>query len=65
MFRDIIGRIAGVELFPIVATLLLMAAFVAIVIRVIRADKKQIEYLSRLPLDSDETAANRTEVCHE
>lgn len=65
MFKDIIGRIAGVELFPIVATLLLMATFLAIVIRAIRADKKQIEYLSRLPLDRDEDAASRTEVCHE
>ncbi|MEW6050394.1 MAG: cbb3-type cytochrome c oxidase subunit 3 [Candidatus Zixiibacteriota bacterium] len=51
MFKDIIGQIEGSELYSIVAMLLLVAAFVAIIIRVIRMDRRHLAHMERLPLD--------------
>jgi hypothetical protein len=53
MYRDVLQSIAGIEIYPIIALILFLAAGVFIGIRVWRMDKHEIEHLSRLPLRDD------------
>lgn len=46
--------IAGIEIFPLISLVIFVLFFIGLFIWVIRADKKQIETISRLPLDSKE-----------
>ena len=53
MFKQLLESIAGVELYPILSLVLFMAIFGAVIVRVIRMDKKRVSHMSNLPLDND------------
>jgi len=53
MFKEILTSISGVEIWPIIALFLFIGAFIAIVIWVIRLDKRFIKKMEDLPLEKD------------
>jgi hypothetical protein len=63
MFKEILNSISGVEIWPIIALFLFMTVFIAIVIWVIRLDKRFIKKMKELPLEKD-TSKNNGENQH-
>lgn len=55
MFRQIFQNIQGIELLPTLTLLFFFTFFVAVFIMAYRLDKKFINYMGLLPLDSDDT----------
>ncbi len=51
MIRNVLESIPGIELYPIVALLLFVMFFAALLVWFVRADKARLGVLSRLPLD--------------
>lgn len=45
--------IAGIEIFPLISLVIFFAFFVGLFIYIARTDKKQINEISRIPLDSN------------
>lgn len=64
MYTDILRRIAGIEVFPVVSLLLFVTVFTVALIWTLRLDAERIGQLAQLPLDpptgADETAADLT-----
>ena len=54
MYGDILRRIAGIEVFPVVSLVILVAVFAGVLIWVARADRRRLDVLAALPL-SDAT----------
>lgn len=52
MFDNYLGSIEGVSLFPVVSLVLFFAVFIAVLIWVLRLDKKYIKKMEVLPLES-------------
>lgn len=46
-------KIDGVEIYPIISLLIFFTFFVLVAYLVIKTDKKEIDEMSRLPLDND------------
>ena len=46
-------KIDGVEIYPIISLLIFFTFFVLVAYLVIKTDKKEIDEMSRLPLDKD------------
>ena len=53
MISEVLKSIEGVEIFPLIGLFLFMAGFVVILILTWRMKPGDVDYLSRLPLDSD------------
>jgi cytochrome c oxidase cbb3-type subunit 4 len=51
MYTDILRRIAGIEVFPVVSLLLFVIVFTVALIWTLRLDPERVGRLSRLPLD--------------
>lgn len=45
--------IAGIEIFPLISLIIFFLFFVGLFIYIARADKKKINEISRIPLDSN------------
>lgn len=58
MIRELLGSISGVELWPIVGMFLFIGSFIAILVWVIRLDKKYVKHMEELPLEPDENVNN-------
>ena len=52
MFKDILQSINGVDLFPIIALIVFLIVFTAILFWVRSLDKKTIEEMESLPFDN-------------
>jgi hypothetical protein len=53
MFRELLGPIEGASVYQIVALLLFFGVFIVIAVRSFRMDRKTLNHLKRLPLDTD------------
>jgi len=51
MYSDILRRIAGIEVFPVISLLTFVAVFTAVLVWTIRLDAARVISISRLPLD--------------
>ena len=51
MFKMIFESISGVEVFPVAALIIFFSFFVGLIIWLIRADKKWLRHMEKLPLD--------------
>jgi hypothetical protein len=51
MYTDILRRIVGIEVFPVISLLLFVTVFTVALIWTLRLDGERIGRLSRLPLD--------------
>ena len=54
MYGDILRRIAGIEVFPVVSLVIFVAVFAGVLIWAARADRRRLDVLAALPL-SDAT----------
>jgi len=59
MFKNILERISGVEVFPLISLLLFRVIFTLVLIWTFRMDKKKIKYMENLPLNDDENLKNK------
>ena len=62
MYMDILRRIAGIEVFPVISLLLFVTVFTVALVRVLRMDRGYAARLAALPLDGDGTACTAREV---
>jgi hypothetical protein len=51
MYADILRRIAGIEVFPVISLLLFVIVFAVVLVWTARLDATRIDRLERLPLD--------------
>ena len=56
MYSDILRRIVGIEVFPIISLMLFVAVFTVVLIWTVRMDTTRIARLAQLPLDDSEPA---------
>jgi hypothetical protein len=63
MYTDILRRISGIEVFPVISLLLFVTVFTVALIWTLRLDAERIGTLSRLPLDPP--AGGRTDTSHD
>ena len=57
MSMDILRRIAGIEVFPVISLLLFVTVFVVVLVWTARLDAARITQLAALPLDGLDPAA--------
>lgn len=53
MYKSVLQSIEGVAIYPIFTLLLFFSFFVAMVVWVVRMDKKKINLLSHLPFEDE------------
>lgn len=53
MYKSVLQSIEGIAIYPIFTLLLFFSFFVAMVVWVIRMDKKKINLLSHLPFEDE------------
>jgi len=58
MIRDLLNSITGIEIWPILAFFIFVALFVSVVVWTIRLDKRVINRMKELPLDSENQITN-------
>jgi len=51
MFKEVLQSIEGIEIWPVISLLLFFSAFLLIIWRVVRLDKKFVNKMGNLPLD--------------
>lgn len=56
MLKGLMDQVGGGDGFGLVALLVLLAAFVAIIIWTYRIDRRHVERMSRMPLEPDSRA---------
>jgi hypothetical protein len=56
MFSDILRRIVGIEVFPIISLLTFVAVFTAALIWTVRLDGARVLRISHIPLDDTDAA---------
>ncbi len=53
MFKHYFEQMDGVEIYPIISLLIFVLFFIAVLIRVIKADRVYIKEMEGLPLDNE------------
>lgn len=53
--KNHLETIAGIEIFPLISFLIFFTFFLALIIWVVKADKKHIDEIARIPLDENHT----------
>lgn len=59
MYGDILRRIAGIEVFPVISLVIFVAVFAGVLIWAARADRRRLDVLAALPL-TDATPGDRS-----
>ncbi len=59
MFKNILERIAGIEVFPMISLLLFGIIFTIVLIYTFKMDKNKIKHLENMPLNDDENLKNK------
>jgi len=55
MFRHLFTGHSELGFYPAIALVIFMTIFILVLVRVVRMSKGEVEYLSRLPLDSSKS----------
>ena len=58
MFKHYFERIEGIEIYPIISLIIFVTFFVGLIIWVIKVDKKYINKMKDMPLDTDKISEN-------
>lgn len=53
MFKNYLQGIEGIEIFPVIGLILFFIMFVLIIVWVLKIDKKYLQRMKELPLDSE------------
>jgi cbb3-type cytochrome oxidase subunit 3 len=64
MISDLLTSIGRSTLLPVISLILAMVLFIAVVIWVLRLDKRAIQEAERLPLDDSDHAAQEGDADH-
>jgi len=56
MYKDVLQHIGGVEIYPIISLALFLFASLMVGLRVWRMSRREVQDMSRLPLESDKAA---------
>ncbi len=64
MFNNYLQSIEGVGIYPIFSLLVFFVFFAALLVWMFRADKKHLQKMSELPLDSEENLLNEEKTFH-
>ena len=64
MHKDVLQAIEGVAIYPVVALLLFLIVFVALVIWVARLRREYVEEMGNLPLEHDSVTSGEREGAH-
>ncbi len=54
MFRQYLDKIAGVGIYPMFSLIVFFLFFITLIVYVTKADKKEMDHHSQLPLQSNE-----------
>jgi hypothetical protein len=57
---EILRRIAGIEVFPVISLVIFVAVFAGVILWAVRADRRRLDLLASLPLAETTPAADRT-----
>lgn len=52
MYKEVLRSISGAELFPVIAIIIFFVFFVLLLIYVVRMDKKEVDEMAAIPLDT-------------
>lgn len=55
MYRQIMESITGVDIYPVISLSVFFLFFTLLILYVIKTDKKQLDQLSRIPLQNNES----------
>ena len=53
MIRNVLESIEGIGIFPTISLIIFVLAFVVMIVWVTRLDRKDVDRMSRIPLDND------------
>jgi hypothetical protein len=53
MYQDILQRIEGIGIFPVISLVLFVSLFSVVLVVVVRMDRSRAERLASLPMDDD------------
>ena len=57
---EILRRIAGIEVFPVISLVIFVAVFAGVIIWALRADRGRLDRLASLPFSETTPAADRS-----
>lgn len=58
MVRDVLQSLEGIELYPIISLIIFVSFFAALIIWMIKVDKKYIKKMKNLPLEKENESEN-------
>lgn len=58
MIRDVLQSLEGIELYPVISLIIFIAFFAALIIWMIKVDKKYIKKMKNLPLEKEDETEN-------
>lgn len=61
MYKQVLEGISGVSIWPVLAMVIFMAIFAAVVVWAMRLDKSTVQELENLPLEEQSTSTRRAE----
>lgn len=56
MYKDVLSRIEGVDLFPLISLVIFFTFFVLLIAWVIRLNRGYIDTMANMPLEDDESS---------
>jgi cytochrome c oxidase cbb3-type subunit IV len=57
MYKDVLSRMEGVDLFPLIALIIFFTFFVLLIAWVIRLNRSYIDSMANMPLDEEEPSS--------
>ncbi|HWB30941.1 MAG TPA: hypothetical protein VG736_10585 [Vicinamibacterales bacterium] len=58
MYTEILSRIDGIHVFPVLSLVLFVAVFTGVLVWVARADARELAHRAAMPLDAGDTPAD-------
>lgn len=55
MYRQILESITGVDIYPVISLSVFFLFFTLLILYVVKTDKKQLDQLSQIPLQNNES----------
>ncbi|MFU8859436.1 MAG: hypothetical protein ACNA8K_03335 [Cyclonatronaceae bacterium] len=56
MYKDVLSRMEGVDLFPLISLFIFLTFFVLLIMWVIRLNRGYIDTMANMPLEDDESS---------
>jgi len=61
MYKNVLQNIPGIEFYPIIALVVFFAFWAGVMVWFFRADKRQLDVMARLPLDTADTTIHESQ----